>query len=180
MFQGGCAPAITRCVVAARARFLEGKSFVGRPGGCLGHPGPGRAGGRCGTLVLTEGWRSTRRPGPQGTSPFSSFGWRLLQKISAQKSIERCSRFGIKASSPCGQHSEHIGDILKTEKLILSMEQRSTLTSLRPSPRHAATMLLTGAAFPVHALAFGFSWYMPIEVLRQKTETACAPCHAMK
>ena len=115
MFQGGCAPAIMRCAVAARAKRLEGKSVVERPGGCLGHPGPGRAGGRCGTLVLTEGWRSTRRPGPQGTSPFSSFGWRLLPKMSAKKSIERCSRLGIKASSPCGQNSEHIEDILKPE-----------------------------------------------------------------
>ena len=128
MFQGGCAPAIMRCAVAARAKRLKGKSVVERPGGCLGHPGPVRAGGRCGTLVLTEGWRSTRRPGPQGTSPFSSFGWRLLQKMSAKKSIESCSRLGIKASSPCGQkirahrrhsetrkaHSEH-GATLNTD-----------------------------------------------------------------
>ena len=109
---------------------------------CLGHPGLKRAGGRCGTLVLTEGWRSPQRPGPQGTLPFSSFGWRLLQEMSIKKSFERCSRLGIKLSSPCGQASKHIEDILKPEKLILSTEQRSTLTSLRPSPRHAATMLL--------------------------------------
>ena len=126
-----------------------------------------RAGGRHGALGLRA-----RHPSPPLVGDCS-------KRCPPRRALKAVHVLGIKASSPCGQNSEHIEDILKPEKLILSMEQRSTLTSLRPSPRHAATMLLTGAAFPVHALALDFSWYMPIDVLRQKREKACAPCHAM-
>ena len=123
---------IMRCAVAARAKRLEALGTLGL-GGLVVAVAPWssqRAGGRHSALGLRAHY-----PSPPLVGDCS-------KRCPLKKSFERWSCLGIKLSSPCGHQSEHIEDILKPEKLILSMEQGSTLTSLRPSPRHAATMLL--------------------------------------